>query len=359
MDQVSHIERSSTRGAGEVHAGLRPAAFLPIVLIALVAGCEGARTEGPERAAPGAPSVSTPDELVSPTLRPLPGPPPAFLGRSSLEILDRISQARPIGARGTSGMSLSMYVNLEGDDDAAFKPRTRFGQRWNGEIAAYRLGRLLGLDRIPPAVTRKVRAPLLRNLLADEPQVLARFQEEAVIGDDNLVEGAFIYWIPEIHPAEVDRTEELGQWTRWLAQGATIPPDRLDLAHQLSDTIVFDYIEGNWDRWSGANVFFGPDRRTLLIMDNNAAFQTAFSARIRERLEAPLAQVERFSATLYRRLVGLGAEDIRAELAQDPAGAALLSDEQIAGVLERRDEVVARIEDLAARHGHDAVLCFP
>jgi hypothetical protein len=325
----------------------------------LAAGCEGLDRFALDRAVSQGEPIPMPDELVAPTTRPLPGPPPSFLGRSSVEIIDRISLAAPIGARGTSGLSLSLYLNLEGDDDAAFKPRTQGGQRWNGEIAAYHLGRLLGMDTIPPAVTRDLRAPLLKNLLSDDPQVLVRVEEEAIIDADNTIRGALIYWIPEIHPADIERYGELHEWTEWLAQGATIPPDRGDLARQLSDLIVFDYVEGNWDRWSGGNVYFGPDRRTLLAMDNNASFQTVFSPRIHERLEGPLAQVERFSAVLYRRLIGLNADDLRAELSQDPAGASLLTDEQIAGVLERRDVVVARIERLAARHGHDAVLCFP
>lgn len=330
-----------------------------IAALVLLSGCERRQEgEAPTEARVPPPPVA-PVELVAPALRPLPGPPPSFLGRSTEEILQILSTSRPIGARGTSGQSLSMYINLQGDDDAAFKPFTRVGQRWNGEIGAYRLGRLLGVDRIPPAITRKVRAPLIRGLLADEPEDLERFNEEAVIDDDNLVTGAFVYWIPVIHPAEVDQSHELEQWTRWLKQGATIPPERLALARQLSDTIAFDYVAGNWDRWSGGNMYFDESDSTLLVMDNNAGFGTTFSPRVQERLDAPLAQVERFSALFFRRLIGLNAEDIRAELAQDPQGESLLTDEQLAAVLERRDNLVRRIERLSERHGHDAVLCFP
>jgi len=252
-----------------------------------------------------------------------------------------------------------MYINLDGDDDAAFKPYTNVGQRWNGEIAAYRLGRLLGVTRIPPAITRKVRAPLIRGLLADEPDDLERFNDEAVFDNDSLVKGAFVYWVPVIHPAEVDQSHELEQWTRWLKHGAAIPPERLDLARQLSDTIAFDYVAGNWDRWSGGNVYFAADESTLLVMDNNAGFGTTFSPRIQERLDAPIAQVERYSAVFYRRLVGLNEADIRTELSHDPSGETLLTDAQISGVLDRRETLIRRIETLAERHGHDAVLCFP
>ncbi len=106
-------------------------------------------------------------------------------------------------------------------------------------------------------------------------------------------------------------------------------------------------------------MLLGPKKRTLLVMDNNGAFNTKFSPRMRQRLEAPLRQVERISATLYRRLVGLSAEDIRAELALDLVGQTLLSDVQVAAVLERRDQVVEQVDALKRVHGHDAVLCFP
>ncbi len=326
----------------------------------LLAGCERrSATEGPSQAEQERSLTPPPSELVAPAGRPLPGPEPTFLGRSTDDILHIISTARPIGARGTSGQSLSMYINLDGDDDAAFKPYTNVGQRWNGEIAAYRLGRLLGVTRIPPAITRKVRAPLIRGLLADEPDDLERFNDEAVFDNDSLVKGAFVYWVPVIHPAEVDQSHELEQWTRWLKHGAAIPPERLDLARQLSDTIAFDYVAGNWDRWSGGNVYFAADESTLLVMDNNAGFGTTFSPRIQERLDAPIAQVERYSAVFYRRLVGLNEADIRTELSHDPSGETLLTDAQISGVLDRRETLIRRIETLAERHGHDAVLCFP
>jgi hypothetical protein len=301
-----------------------------------------------------------PTELIRPARRrPEPGPAPDFLGRPNQEILEAISQARPVGGRGTTGVSLSMYLNLEGDDDAAFKPRTRSGQRWTGEIAAYRLGRVLGFDTIPPAITRRIPAPLLRAIVGDEPETLARIEQEAVTDGEGMITGALVYWVPVIHTAEVERLEELDRWTRWLRQGAAIPPERLELTRQLSDLIVFDYLTGNWDRWSSGNMLYGPDRRTLLLMDNNAAFNTEFSQHLEERLSAPLSQVERFSATLYHRLVGLRAEDIEAELASDPTGSDLLTAQQIAAVLTRRDDVLRRIESLSDRHGHDAVLCFP
>jgi hypothetical protein len=299
------------------------------------------------------------DLFFRPRQHPAPPPERTFFGRPDDDILRAIRSRRIIGARATAGSSLSMFLNLDGPDDAAFKPATDRGQRWYGEIAAYRLGRLLGIDRIPPAATRDVRIPVVRSLLKTNVPVLERFNEEALFNGDNTVGGAVMYWIPSIHGADVDRLENLEQWTRWLQQGGAIPPEQLSLAQQLSDTIVFDYVTGNWDRWSGGNVLFGPDETTLLIMDNNAAFNVEFSERLRERLDAPLNQVERYSASMYRRLLGLSEADYRAELAQDSRGDQLLTDEQMDAIFVRRDEVVERIEALTHEHGHDEVLCFP
>lgn len=284
---------------------------------------------------------------------------PAFLGLRDSALLGTLRERKAIGARGTAGSSLSMFLNLEGEIDASFKPHTYRGQRWSGEVAAYRLGRLLGIERVPPATTRTFKVPVLEALLRDEPDILERFKSESVTYDDNTVKGAVVYWVPVIHRAEVDRLESLPRWTRWLKQGGSIPPERLGFAQQLSDTIVFDYVTGNWDRWSIHNVLYGPRRKTLLIMDNNGAFGVKFSDSVWKRLETPLLQVERYSASLYRRLVGLREEDFREELTLDPSGDSLLTDRQFELVFSRRDAVVKRIETLAREHGHDAVLCFP
>lgn len=363
---------SSPEALGERFSGERPwvhcwrrRTALSLFLAFIVAG--GASCESVESCA-GAPQApiqievgdsGSANDLITPSpSRPSPPPGRTFLGRSEDELLRIIREQKVLGARATTGSSLSMYLNLEGEDNAAFKPQTNRGQRWYGEVAAFRIGRLLNIDRIPPAATRRIRLPILRSLLEHDEEVLARLNDEGVFRG-NSVRGAVMYWVPVINPSEVDRLEELEQWTGWLRQGAAIPPERLRLARQVSEMIVFDYLIGNWDRWSGSNVLFGSDNSTLLIMDNNAAFNTEFSERLRERLDAPLLQVERFSAALYRRLIGLSAEDIRDELAQETDGDGLLTEEQIDAVMIRRREIIARIDALIEEHGHDEVLCFP
>jgi hypothetical protein len=252
-----------------------------------------------------------------------------------------------------------MYLRLGAEFDGAFKPRTRRGQQWSGEVAAYRLGRVLHIDRIPPSTTRWLRVSQLEGLLAGETAFLERFQKDIIRERDGAVRGALTYWVPVIRAARVERLEQLPRWTVWLRQGEAIPPERVALAQQLSELIVFDYVAGNWDRWSGGNVYWDGAGEKLLIMDNNAGFGTRFSEPIARRLQAPLDQVERFSATLYRRLMGLRREDFRAELAEDPAGVTLLTADQITAVLQRRQQVVTRIQALVRQYHHDQVLCFP
>ena len=185
-------------------------------------------------------------ELIAPASRPRRPPAPTFLGLADAELLGAISTRRPVGVRSTGGTSLSMYLNLEGDIDAAFKPRTRGGQRWAGEVAAYRLARLLEIPRVPPSISRRFRRPALQGLLQNEPALLARLEAETFVEQDNTIVGAASYWIPVIHVSEVERAEQLPRWTVWLRQGEAIPPEALALAQQLSETIVFDYVTGNW-----------------------------------------------------------------------------------------------------------------
>lgn len=339
-----------------------------LLLLALAAsglgGCD--RSDGgqdPPRQRPAAApdaAPTPPGDLVTPTLShpTRPQPEPSFLGLDEAVILDAIKGRRIIGGRATSGASLSFYFNLEGDIDAAFKPNTSRGQRWTGEIAAYRLDQLLGLNRVPPATIRRLQVPMLRSLIEDDQEQLARFDDEVVADHGTTIRGAVIYWVPTIHRAEVDRLEELEQWTRWLRQGGTIPPERLSHAQQLSDLIVFDYLTGNWDRWSGSNVLWGPERQTLLMMDNNGAFNAVFAEPLTERLRAPLEQVERFSALLVHRLRQLDERELRAALGRTDSGDLLLTDEQLDALFERRGQILGRLDELVARHGQDAVLCF-
>ncbi len=99
---------------------------------------------------------------------------PSILGRrrfvgSELDqdvILRYLASARPVRFKPVGSTSIVYEMVLDGPVNAAFKPASR--HRPNGaiaEVAAYQIGRLLGMDNIPPAVTRRMRRDEIQSRL--------------------------------------------------------------------------------------------------------------------------------------------------------------------------------------------------
>jgi hypothetical protein len=70
-------------------------------------------------------------------------------------ILEEIHNARILGRRLVGSTSVNFHLRLRSDVDTSFKPRSETHQdAYRSEIAAFRLNRLLGMQRVPPAVSR-------------------------------------------------------------------------------------------------------------------------------------------------------------------------------------------------------------
>lgn len=273
-----------------------------------------------------------------------------FAGVSEAHILEAIRTARIVGRQQVGSTSVNLHLHLAGDVDAAFKPRTvSNADAYRAEIAAYRLNRLLGLQRVPPAISRAVAASAL-HLSATTPVTIER---------DGTVHGAAIYWIPVLRESRIDQAREQQRWSGWLRAGSTIPPDQLTRAEEISTLIVFDVLTGNWDRWSGQNVPMDAAGH-LVYRDNNGAFSEPFGDRMLAGVMRHVRLVQRFSRGLIRRARALTDASVRGEMALDPdAARPPLTPVQITSLLRRRDAVMAYIDDQVRRHGDAAVYAFP
>jgi hypothetical protein len=147
----------------------------------------------------------------------------------------------------------------------------------------------------------------------------------------------------------------------WLSVGGEVPPEDAALARDLSTMLAFDYLIGNWDRWSGGNVTLDPSGRRLYVRDHNVAFLEPMTAERYERIRGHLERVERFSRGFVRRVSELDEARIRLALAEDPESQdrALLDDAQIAGVLSRRRALLSYVGALVDVHGRERVLVWP
>lgn len=261
--------------------------------------------------------------------------------------------ARALRARSIGNTSVVLRLDLEGGARAAFKPDSKRGPgRFRGEVAAYRLAKGLGSELVPPAFARSF--PLAELLQAaggaggPTGKVLAA---EAVADGEGRVQGALIPWIDGLDVLPLERDPWWSRFRGWLTRGGDVPASERPLARAIGELVVFDWIEGNWDRWSGANVGFLPPTRTLLAIDNDGAFYAQPPAAALARSEKLLRGADRLPRALLEALRGLDDTQLDAALGEDATGARLLSSAARAGVLGRRDVAVRHFDERRAKLG--------
>lgn len=276
---------------------------------------------------------------------------------SETAICAALSSGQPGSFRPIGTTSITFQVDMAGNVDAAFKPETRVHPRgWLNEVAAYRVARQLGLDDVPPAVLRTVDRGSLRRRLDPAAGIPFEDLESDLTFTGNLVRGAFVYWVPGLLRSDLDTPAGIERWTGWLSQGGEIPDEQRAMARDLSNAVLFDYLIGNRDRWTGGNVR-PVDGGRLVIRDHNLAFPSALGEGVHRRMLSFLQRAQRFSRQTVERLVALDETSLR-ELVADEDPRSLLDDRQIAGVLARRAAILSYLGALIEQYGEDDVLSF-
>lgn len=284
-----------------------------------------------------------------------------FLGMADELLLARVREQPVVATKlNKGGSSISFRLELGDGSRAAFKPvQTNLQTIPRKEVAAYRIGRLLGLNAVPPAAPRTLsRQELLANLHPDSQPMLPRVLAETLFDGGGRTAGMVQYWIPRIVDSPLDSPEGMARGLGWLTLGSELSPEDRGMAAQLSSLLVFDFVTDNPDRYSGGNLKMSPDGRTLYYMDNTMAF--FLNPEGHEVNRRPLLRAQRFSRAVYRALAGLTAPAIRAALADSGAPPeSILTGPEIQAVVARRAFVQRHIQGLIAQHGEDDVLCFP
>lgn len=290
-----------------------------------------------------------------------PRPPPPFVGTDleQDEILEVISAADSRSFKPVGHSSVVLRMRTVARMTAALRVRTRAipdGYRY--EIAAYRVSRLLGLDNVPPAVFRRVTWKEINQRFHEDKLAQRASIRRAVSWDeDGSAPGAAVYWVKGLRSIGL---ENRSSWWSWL-QDAEVPDGKLALARDLSTMAVFDLLVGNWDRFSGGNLPSDRERQRAFLRDNDRAFSTPLLGPRYERLLDGLTRTRRFSKALVRRLAAIDESAIREELARDSSHGRepLLSDTQIAELLERKATILSYIAALIEERGETEVLFFP
>jgi hypothetical protein len=145
---------------------------------------------------------------------------------------------------------------------------------------------------------------------------------------------------------------------QWLGAEGAIPDGRRALAASLSTMVAFDYLIGNFDRWSGDNVAGDEQATFVYLRDHDQAFQLGLGEAVQRQMLDDVVRCERFSRRFYESLRGFDRSCLERELGQDPEGLALLGERQTAELFDRREALLSHIETLIAQQGEARVLIF-
>jgi hypothetical protein len=284
-----------------------------------------------------------------------------FMGMSDELLLQRV-RTQPIVRFKVNhgGSSLSFRIEFADGSRAAWKPtQTNLQTIPRKEVAAYRLNRLLGLNAVPPAAPRVVsREDILTHLHPESVPLIPRIEAETIFGPGGKTVGTASYWIPVIKDSGFDTPEGQRLAQTWLSQGQRIPADQVDMAAQLSDLAVFDFLTANPDRLSGGNMKMSPDGKQLYYMDNTMSFFVDPTGKQKTRDE--LMRVQRFSRSTYKALDRISVPTLERVLAEETGTPyEILTPAEIRAVVARRDVVRQYVTVLIGQFGATKVLAFP
>lgn len=277
-------------------------------------------------------------------------------------------------AKSIGHTSVVLRLDLGPGVRAAWKPRTRRGgDRYRGEIAAYRLAGALGIGaHVPPALPRALPAAEITKALTD-PRDAELFTKEALATGEQ-VPGALIPWVDDL---EFLPLEQEPLWTRcrvWLTAKQSFKnddptflgklanaeePERRSLARQASIMILFDYLTANFDRWSGGNVGWQKKKMRLLFIDNDGAFLKNPPKDALARNERLAFAVDRTSKSFVEAVRGLDEASLARAMGVDEAGKPLLSSDVLTGIMGRRKALLAKLEEKRAKNGDEETYFFP
>jgi hypothetical protein len=338
-----------------------------VALLLVLGACDD--QHGPSPAA-RPPALAQPLPVAQPAPAP-PKPAPAsdapdaplrFAGTELDEdaLLAALAHTTPVSFKPVGKSATVFRARFGGEIAAAFKSATRERPRGpESEVAAYRLARCLRIDSVPPAISRDLPAAQIRAAL--DPAFASRWdeiRERIGVPEDGVVHGVMIHWIPVLADVGLDQRGNLARIQQWLSIGGALGDTTPSLAASLATMIGFDYLIGNFDRWSGNNVAGDENATFVYIRDHDLAFPR-IGDKLRRRMLDDLAIAQRFPRAFYDNLKRLDRACYERQLALDPRGVSgLLAPRQIADVFERRETLLSYIDSLIAQHGESKVLGF-
>lgn len=310
---------------------------------------------------------------------------------NTLNVTEKVvDEIAPLGG----GSTLTFKFLSQGNIVGAFKPhQTRRQSNYLSEIAAWRLCQLLQCDfeipyNRPVKVERDTFNRLYEKTKSSKKELYRQELVDIIWTKDKATGKSYVYgtlkdWVPEYTRFPI---EYLSLWKGWISQeeyvesfpllkNALFPMTKRDntlhlygtvlnqtsnltteqLASQISQVLTFDFLIGNWDRfsgvpeWWGVNCQFAKDR--IVSIDNGASFPAFSNERVRQKF----MYVERFSRHFIDALRSLKKEETFKLLFPDQTSYERANFEQF---WKQRSLVLSRIDSLSEKYGTEHVLSF-
>ncbi|CAN0510368.1 unnamed protein product, partial [Laminaria digitata] len=306
---------------------------------------------------------------------------------------EEIDQIRALGG----GKSLSFKMRKEGKNLYAFKPaQVEWGEGWRAEIAAYLLCEAIrcGFDvprSLPAKISREHFEELYgRHTSPKQGAYKERFGELTWVmerGSDGeereYLHGVLKEWVPGFvewpieyvsswrqlldasrSQDELDRSFRAAFGSLRLKQGGKywygLNKERegastRELAAGISGLLLFDFLTGNWDRFSQVEAYYGVNNHfkdgRFLSLDNGAAFHLQPMQSVRARFSLSSRFGARFVAAL-RIMKPSEFNDVFFPEASSEGK------KRLEVFWAQRDAALTAIDGHIEAYGEDAVLCF-
>lgn len=252
------------------------------------------------------------------------------------------------------GSTLVYKFYKDGKTVAAFKPlQSRYQSNYRSEIAAYRLCPVMkcGFD-VPKNFhvyfDFKEFSGLYARNKANVPSEFKEIIPTKLPDNAYRVDGTYKEWVPDYADYPIEMTSI---WQPWLNPGTTresldVPLDdvlseiakkhpsrqvyaqklekhfagvtQYDLARQISNLFVFDFLINNWDRFSGLKSLYGVNCQfahgRFMSIDNGASF----SQTPNPKPEKNLHKIQRFSKLTYDAIAAFDRDQLLDYLFQEP-----------------------------------------
>ncbi|MBN2528126.1 MAG: hypothetical protein JXR76_17170 [Deltaproteobacteria bacterium] len=250
----------------------------------------------------------------------------------------KLRRIKPVSSR-----SKSLRLIFSDGSSAIFKPLLKGDSSARLEVAFYRVAALLGVRHVPVSVMRPLYPDRFEGVLKLQGEEAAKAFLDAVATDDRgRVWGAMIEWMNGLSPLGA----EDGQGRLDVNKIFTNKEFR-DVWGPLSDAILLDYLLGNWDRFSGGNLFQISGTSELALIDHNEAFYR-LNERQQQKLDEALLAICCPTPELIVRIRALTREDLISAVKTTGWPGELLRPVEIGNILLRKDSLLDVIDSRLA-----------